>query len=84
MKALEVKSLGGAEHSFKITSVENQGGTFETSVEPIVDGKHYRLSIKLSKLPTAQARRTVNEKIVIKTDDPTVPEIKVTALAAIK
>lgn len=84
VKTLDIMSLGGPGHTFKITEVTNEGKTFGTKIDTVEEGKHYRLALSLAALPASDVRRTVNEKITLKTDDPTVPEIKVTALAAIK
>jgi hypothetical protein len=83
-KELTIKSLGNDDHTFAITSVENKGTSFQTKLETIKPGKEYRLLISLPKLPEDSRQRRINEKIFLKTDDPTVPELKVTALAAIK
>jgi hypothetical protein len=38
----------------------------------------------MSKLPTDTKSRTIRDVIVLQTDDPTVKEIKITALAALQ
>ena len=83
-KTLDIKSLGGEDHNFKITDIETQGQNFDTKLETVTEGKHYRLLISLAQIPAEATRRTINEKIFVKTDDPTVPQISVTALAAVK
>ena len=83
-KELLIKSLGGESHKFKITEVGNAGGAFETKLETIVEGQEYKLIVVLPKLPEDERQRRINEKLVLKTDDPTVPEITVTALAAVR
>ena len=83
-KVLVIKSLGGADHNFKITDVSNAGGAFETKVETVAEGKEYKLVVTLPRLPTDEKQRRINEKIILKTDDTTVPEITVTALAAVR
>ncbi len=85
-KTLDIKSLAGPEHSFKITEVtfENQSPSFETKLETVTEGKAYRLTVSMSKLPADSKSRTVRDTIVIKTDDPTVKDLKVTALAALQ
>ena len=83
-KVLEIKSLGGEDHTFKITEIVSQGKNFTSKLETVVDGKHYRLNVLLPKLPVETTRRTINEKIILKTDDPTIEQITITALAAVK
>ena len=83
-KTLELQSLGGPEHTFKVTKVSNQNPTFETKLETVEDGKHYRLIVSLSKLPAENKARTIRDTILIETDDPTVKELKVSALAAVQ
>jgi hypothetical protein len=83
-KTLDIKSLGNEAHRFTITKIENQGGNFETKLETVTEGKQYRLIVSLAKLPEGQQpRKTINDKLILRTDDATVPEITVTALAAL-
>ena len=79
-KILDIKSPGGPDHSFKITGVEHPESDFVTAIKEVEPGKHYQLVVTLPKLPESKAR-TVRERITIKTDDPSQPEIKVTAMA---
>jgi len=83
-KILEVQSLGGPEHTFKVTNVSNKNPTFETKLETVEDGRHYRLTVSMSELPTATKARTIRDTILIETDDPTVKELKISALAAVQ
>lgn len=85
-KVLDIKSLGGADHNFKITEVKFEGTapSFETKLETVTEGKHYRLTVTMSKMPADNKSRTVRDVIVVKTDDPTVKELKITALAALQ
>jgi hypothetical protein len=82
-KTLDIKSLGGPDHSFQITAVETQTQAFETKLETVEPGKQYRLIVTLSKVADATAR-TLREKIVLRTDDPTIKEIPITAMAALQ
>ena len=52
-------------------------------LETVTEGKQYRLIVSLAKLPEGQPRKTINDKLILRTDDATVPEITVTALAAL-
>jgi hypothetical protein len=55
---------------------------FDAKVETVTPGKHYRLVVSMSGLPDEKLR-TVRERFVIQTDDPTVKELSVTAMAAV-
>jgi len=80
VKEVVVKSLGGPEHSFKITEVNVPPGIFSAKVQPIEVGKSYKVIVSVTR-PPADNRRTVRSEIVLKTNDSGQPEIKVTALA---
>ena len=82
-KTVEIKSLAGPEHVFKVTKVDKQTDSFETRLETVTEGKHYRLVVLLSKLPDVSTR-TLREKIVIHTDDPSLKEIPINAIAALQ
>jgi hypothetical protein len=82
-KTVEIKSLAGPEHVFKVTQVDKQTDSFETKLETVVEGKHYRLIVLLSKLPDVSTR-TLREKIVVHTDDPSLKEIPINAIAALQ
>jgi len=82
-KTVEIKSLAGPEHVFKVTKVDKQTDSFETRLETVTEGKHYRLIVLLSKLPDVSTR-TLREKIVIHTDDPSLKEIPINAIAALQ
>ncbi len=85
-KTLDIKSLGGPDHNFKITGVtfEGQSPNFETKLETVTEGKAYKLTVSMSKMPADTKSRTVRDVIVVQTDDPTVKELKITALAALQ
>ena len=55
---------------------------FDTKVETVEAGKQYRLTVFMNKLP-AESVRTVREKILVKTDDPTIKELTITAMASL-
>lgn len=83
-KTVDIKSLVPG-HSFKVTDVERDtpaaGRLFETKLETVKDGEHYRLVVTLPKKPADNARRKV-ERLRILTDDEKVPVLKVTATAS--
>ena len=78
-KELNIKSLAGSEHSFRITEIVNPGNNFTTELETVEEGRHYKLIVSLPKLPAKQSR-TVRDRLIIKTDDPNQTELKVTAM----
>jgi hypothetical protein len=82
-KTVDIKSLAGPEHVFKVTKVDKQTDSFDTKLETVTEGKHYRLVVLLSKLPDVSTR-TLREKIVIHTDDPSLKEIPINAIAALQ
>jgi len=107
VKTLDVKSLGGADHSFTIKSVVASPQTtatpasaatpaataapaatgpslFDIQVETVEPGKHYRLNVSVPKLPADDKVRTVRERITVETDDPTIKQLVITAVAAVK
>ena len=55
---------------------------FDTELETVEPGRHYRLTVRMKKLP-AQKLRTIRDGIVLQTDDPTVPQVSITAMAAL-
>ena len=98
-KTVDVVSLGGKDHTFNITRIEataqapyrNPKTTtptpvpdryFHTELKTVEPGKHYRLVVRMEKLP-AQQLRTVRDRIVLQTDDPAVPQVSITAMAAL-
>ncbi len=85
-KVLDIKSLGTPDHNFKVTGVafESQTPNFETKLETVTEGKAYRLTVTMSKLPADTKSRTVRDVILVQTDDPTAKELKITALAAVQ
>jgi hypothetical protein len=57
---------------------------FDIQVETVEPGKHYRLNVSVPKLPADDKVRTVRERITVETDDPTVKQLVITAVAAVK
>lgn len=79
VRNLEIKTLS-PDHKFQITGVNVVGSTFQGRVEPIEQGKRYRLVVTLPKLPEVETRR-VMEKVVVTTDDQMVPKLEIRATA---
>jgi hypothetical protein len=79
-KTLELRSLGDPDHRFKITAVEAESKLFQTELETVAEGKHYRLKIILPRRPDGK-KRFVKDKIRVKTDDPEVPLLVIPAMA---
>jgi hypothetical protein len=72
------------EHTFKITKIDSDASFFETKVETVKEGKHYRLQVIMSKFPEDTKTKTLRQKIVVHTDDATIKELTITALAALQ
>ena len=83
-KTLDIKSIAGPDHTFKIIKIDMETNQFETKLETVQEGKAYRLIVILSKLPEDPKLRTLREKIVLHTDDPTVKDLTITAMAALQ
>jgi len=79
-KVLEIRSLGGPGHTFKITGVTSRSQVFEGTIEKIEEGKIYRLSVTLQKTP-GQGERFLKDTLEVTTDDPCVPRIVIPAMA---
>lgn len=83
-KTLDIQSMGGEGHSFTIKEAVSEKQVFETKVETVEAGKHYRLLVTLAKVPDDPKQRTIRDTVIVRTDDPTVPELKITGLAALQ
>ncbi|MGQ9591124.1 MAG: DUF1573 domain-containing protein [Planctomycetota bacterium] len=55
---------------------------FETKVEPVEPGKRYKLTVLMKKLPEGNLR-SIRETLKVETDDPAVPDVPVTVMAAV-
>ncbi len=75
-KSLEIRSIGGPGHSFKVTGVVVKDGIFAAAVEPIEEGRRYRLNITLEKMPR-NGERFLKDTIEVTTDDPEVPVLRI-------
>ena len=98
-KTVDVKSLAGPDHTFKVTKIETEPQTvyspsqktaerpqescFQTKIETVEAGRHYRLIVEMPKLPTDEKLRSVREKITLTTDDPMTKELVVQATASL-
>ena len=87
-KQLTIKSLDPS-HSFKITKIEllnatlsKSGEHFTTKLEPVTEGKEYKLTVAYAKKAKAGTRRVI-EKIRLSTDDPIRKEILINATASL-
>ena len=87
VKTVTVKCLD-PQHSFDVTSVEIQPTKpgaqtyFQVAKEIVDEGKEYRIRVTLPQLPQDNSRRLV-EKIIVKTNDEKIQEIKINATASI-
>jgi hypothetical protein len=82
-KFVEIKSLVPG-HKFKVTGIERDQGTnlFETKLDTVTEGEHYRLAVSLPKGPEDERSRRKVERIKVLTDDEKVPVLRVTATAS--
>ncbi|HVR76170.1 MAG TPA: DUF1573 domain-containing protein [Planctomycetota bacterium] len=71
-RVLQVSSIGGPEHSFRITGVRAKDGVFSAAFETLEEGKRYRLTVSLEKRPT-KGERILKDTIEVTTDDPELP-----------
>jgi hypothetical protein len=69
-KTLEIRSLAGPEHRFRIRGVRVDGGTFRASLTTVEEGRLYRLLVELVPPANGKASGRVQAKIVVETDDP--------------
>jgi len=84
-KPLDITSLAGPDHNFKITKIDSDASFFETKIETVKEGKQYRLQVLMSKFPAEDPKtKTLRQKLVLHTDDPTVKELTITVLAALQ
>jgi hypothetical protein len=91
VKELQIQSIGGPGHEFKVVKAESKDKLFSTTVEPIEGGKRYKLVVALEKRPEAPAtsssdgprtpQRFVRDTIQVSTDDPEIPVIVIPAMA---
>jgi hypothetical protein len=79
-KSLEIGSIGGPKHAFKVTGVSVKEQIFSAAVETIEPGRRYRLNVTLEKAPQ-KGERFLKDSIEVTTDDPEVPSIKIPASA---
>lgn len=79
-KTLEIVSLGGPEHKFKVVSVASMENVFAATVQTAEEGRRYTLTVTLEKFPT-QGERFLKDTIEITTDDPEVPIVRIPATA---
>ncbi|HZN60665.1 MAG TPA: DUF1573 domain-containing protein [Planctomycetota bacterium] len=80
VKTLEIVSIGGSGHTFRVTGATVQNKVFSAAVETVEPGKRYRLSVTLQKMP-ASGERFLKDLIEVSTDDPEVPKLKIPASA---
>ena len=80
VKTLEIKSLAGKDHTFKIKSVRVERGAFKATVQTASPGRHYRIRVELLPLGDATGR-ILRDKIIVETDDVLVPTIKIPVTA---
>jgi hypothetical protein len=78
--SLEVESIGGPAHRFKITKTAVKNQVFKVALETVEEGRHYRLQVVLDKTPE-KGERFLRDSIELTTDDPEVPLLTIPAMA---
>lgn len=79
-RVLELSSLAGERHRFRVEKAESRGGGFSAGIEPVEVGRRYRLRVTLVRGPE-EGERFVRDTIDVTTDDPLVPRISIPAVA---
>ncbi len=79
-KTVDIKSLGGPDHTFKIAGLKNTNKAFQTKLITVEEGKHYQLQVTLPAAPS-DGSKMIREQIILETDDDQQTELKVTAMA---
>lgn len=74
---LDLKSVGGPEHRFRILNVESPKKFFVVKTQEIAPGQHYRISILMDRIPKVSKTKALRDVIQIKTDDELVPLLKI-------
>lgn len=83
-KEVVVKSeVPGDDHTFNITEVEISESRFKATVEPVREGKEYRITVTIDSLPEDPSVKSVKGDMIIHTDDPSQPTISMRVLAFI-
>jgi hypothetical protein len=79
-KVLELSSLAGEKHRFRLQKATSKGGSFSAAIEAVEEGKRYRLRVTLVRGP-GEGQRFLKDTIEVTTDDPLVPSISIPAVA---
>ncbi len=82
-KILNIKSAGSPAHTFRIKKITTNDKHFRVKVETVKAGKHYRLRVEMLPLPADFKGRTLRGTILIETDDPLVPRLKLPGIAQV-
>lgn len=82
VKEVVIKSeVTKSDHNFQITKVEVTDAHFRTEVQPVTPGKEYKILIKIDALPDDPTVKSLKGDLIIHTDDPSQPTIKLRVLA---
>ena len=84
-KVLDLTSQGEPNHTFKIlkvevepdeTAISNPADLFTTETADVEAGRHYKLHLRLVKLPREDVR-SIKTTVLVTTDDPRVGTLKI-------
>jgi hypothetical protein len=83
-RTVRVRTLLPDPYKFKIvnTKIDDPDNFFTYKIEPVQDGREYRLVVTVEKLPTlGKDQRSMKGNITIQTDDPEMAEVSIRVLA---
>ena len=86
-KVVEMKAALDAPYAFKVlnTKVEDPDNVFKVKLEPVKDGREYRVVVTIDKLPPLpedqKVQKSAKGNITLTTDDPLMKEISLRCIA---
>ncbi|MBN1443068.1 MAG: hypothetical protein JXA90_10170, partial [Planctomycetes bacterium] len=83
VRTLTIRSIGGADHEFRIRKVTAREKRFLPSIETVREGREYRLKLEMLPPPEDFTGRILRDTVTVETDDPLVPEIRLPGMAQI-
>src|SRR5262249_39927517 len=86
VKTVELKAALDEPYAFKIkeTKLDTTDPFFNVKVEPVKDGREYKLAVTVDKMPDMQKdpkQTSLKGNITVLTDDPQMPEIQIRCVA---
>jgi hypothetical protein len=82
-KTVEVKATLDPPYRFSIkeTKFDTADSPFKVEIVPVLDGREYRLVVRIDEIPTDPDRKSLKGNLTIFTDDPAIPEINIRIVA---